>query len=74
MPTLGTAATAEGAWALAEALGIREHALVDEPVVDERDWDTAHRDEMLAEMGAEYVGQIALALVEPAPLALREAA
>lgn len=81
MPTLGTTATAEGAWALAETLGIREHAFV-EPVTEEAPgWsgdafysysgvlDLAAID---AERSARYVDQLALALV--APVTLSEAA
>lgn len=72
MPSVGTTATAEGAWALAETLGIREHAFV-EPVMDDpssaRSLDL---DAIDAERSARYVDQPALALV--APVSLAEAA
>lgn len=66
MPTLGTAMTAEGAWTLAEHLGIREHAFV-EPVVGSisNPWLT-DLEEVDAVRVATHVGELALSCEAPA--------
>lgn len=65
MPTLGVTKTAEAARELADRLGIGAHACI-EPVTEERDWDTAHRDALLDEMGAERIDQLLLGFAEAA--------